>query len=111
MTRICINTYRDLLRKEKLKNLFFSFNGEDDLKYATETITADEPQDYAELYGAINRLPEKMRVTVILHYFNHLDLQKTADILNVPVGTIKSRLYQAKKILRKELENAFDLQF
>jgi RNA polymerase sigma-70 factor (ECF subfamily) len=53
---------------------------------------------------AINGLPFNQRVVVILHYLNELSLQEIAEILNVPVGTVKSRLYYARESLRQQLE-------
>ena len=54
---------------------------------------------------AVDRLPEKLRLTVILFYFEDMDLISTAALLKVPVGTVKSRLHSARKKLREVLQN------
>ncbi len=52
---------------------------------------------------AIGELPIDQRVVVVLYYLNSLSLQDIAEILDVPVGTVKSRLYYAREALRVRL--------
>ena len=54
--------------------------------------------------NAVDRLPDKMKVTVLLYYMEERSVEQIADILRIPCGTVKSRLHQARKILEKELE-------
>jgi len=62
----------------------------------------------AELQGtmrdAINSLPLKHRLVVTLHYLQDFSLPEIAYILDLPVGTVKSRLHHARKALRARLE-------
>jgi len=111
ITGICVNTYRDLLRKQKRSPVYNQFSSTEEKDLLLENVAADANEDFSDLHAAIDRLPEKMRTTVILHYFHGLDEKKTAEALKVPAGTIKSRLHQAKKLLRKELAYESDLQF
>ena len=53
----------------------------------------------------MDRLPEKLRVTVILFYFRDMDLAQTAKALGIPVGTVKSRLNHARKLLKEVLQD------
>ena len=53
---------------------------------------------------ALNRLSEKQRAVVILRYYWDLSYAEMAQILDIPVGTVKSRLNLALKTLRKKLE-------
>jgi len=61
-----------------------------------------------ELQGTIrdvvNKLPLKHRVVVVLHYLQDLSLPEIAEVLECPVGTVKSRLHYARKVLRLEIE-------
>ena len=111
ITGICVNTYRDLLRKRKRSPVFDNFSTTEEKDTQMANVAADKATDYSDLHTAIDRLPEKMRTAVILHYFHGFDEKKTADALKVPIGTVKSRLHQAKKKLRKELADEPDLQF
>ena len=52
---------------------------------------------------AIEALSIDQRVVVVLYYLNGLDLQEIAGILDLPVGTVKSRLYYARENLRAQL--------
>lgn len=52
---------------------------------------------------AIEALPIDQRVVVVLFYLNGLGLQDIAEILDLPVGTVKSRLYYARENLRGRL--------
>jgi len=44
---------------------------------------------------AIEELPEQFRTALVLVYYQGLKYREAADILNIPVGTVKSRLHSA----------------
>jgi RNA polymerase sigma-70 factor (ECF subfamily) len=48
---------------------------------------------------AVDRLPDPLRQTLVLAYFQDLKYREIADVLNIPVGTVKSRLHAALKKL------------
>lgn len=52
---------------------------------------------------AVDGLPAKMRKVIILHEFEDLTIEQIAMKSGEPVGTIKSRLYNARKILAEKL--------
>jgi len=54
---------------------------------------------------AIDQLPFKHRVVVVLYYVHDMDLQSIADILDVPAGTVKSRLFYARTQMREHIES------
>ena len=49
------------------------------------------------------RLPDKLMAVVTLRYIGELSLAEIAETLKIPVGTVKSRLHKALKIMRKSL--------
>jgi RNA polymerase sigma-70 factor (sigma-E family) len=57
------------------------------------------------LAAALDRLPLRQRVVVVLRVVNDLSEQDTADLLGVPQGTVKSRLSRALDTLRRTLED------
>jgi len=111
VTGICVNAYRDELRRRRYSPLFDGFASSEEKEQTINSQPDKQPEDYSDLHAAIDRLPQKLRTTVILHYFHDLDQIHTAAALGIPAGTVKSRLNQARKLLRKELEHEADIQF
>jgi RNA polymerase sigma-70 factor, ECF subfamily len=56
------------------------------------------------LWRAIDALPEKLRVVVVLANLEEHDLSEVSRLLGVPVGTVKSRLFLARTRLKEELQ-------
>lgn len=52
---------------------------------------------------AIGRLPEKYRDIILMRHFRHMDVNEIAAALNKPEGTIKSWLFRARALLKKDL--------
>ncbi len=55
------------------------------------------------LHNAIDRLPEEMRVVVVMHDIEGFKHHEISEAIGVPVGTTKSRLFRARQILRDAL--------
>ncbi|MGC8839090.1 MAG: RNA polymerase sigma factor [Anaerolineae bacterium] len=72
---------------------------------------AEFPPDYRSvedeetLRQALGRLSEKLRAVVILRYYLDLPYAEIAQVLDIPVGTVKSRLNLALRTLRRELDS------
>lgn len=66
-----------------------------------EKIEHNERLEY--LKDAVERLPMKLRETIILHYMQQLTIAEAADAAGLSQGTYKSRLNRALKTLRKEI--------
>lgn len=56
------------------------------------------------LFEALRRLPVDLQVTLELFYWEELEGADLATILDIPVGTVKSRLRRGKELLRKHME-------
>lgn len=54
---------------------------------------------------AVDNLPEKWKVCVLLFYMEELSITEVSAVLKIPEGTVKSRLYHARKCLEQELKN------
>jgi RNA polymerase sigma-70 factor, ECF subfamily len=67
---------------------------------------AEQAEELRAIQAAIEALPLNQRVVVVLFYLNNLSLQEIADILECPVGTVKSRLHYARENLRRRLRPA-----
>lgn len=77
-------------------NPHFSFNPE---------ASALEKEQLNKIFTAINQLDEKHRLPLILKYLNGFTEVETAEALNLPVTTVKSRLYVARQRLKAYIEN------
>lgn len=108
LTRICVNTYRNGLRRI-LRSPILDFKDNETKEAVFQNIPAPEEEDYSDLHEAIDKLPEKLRVTIILFYFQEQDISTTAEILQIPTGTVKSRLNKARKLLKEVLQGEADL--
>ena len=109
LTRICVNIYKDQLRKKKLSLVFDLFDSQEAKDAVLENAAAEEKEDFSDLHSAVQRLPEKLRLTVVLYYFKGLDVGETAAILNIPPGTVKSRLSKSRILLKEMVSDAIEL--
>lgn len=57
----------------------------------------------ADVESALARLPDEYRTTIMLIDVEELSYEETAEILSCPVGTVRSRLFRARKLLAEDL--------
>ena len=91
LTKICVNTYRNTLRRIA-RSPVLNFRDTREKDTMMQSVPTPEKKDYEPLYEAVRNLPEKMRLTVVLFYFEDMDIRSAAEVLGVPPGTVKSRL-------------------
>jgi RNA polymerase sigma-70 factor, ECF subfamily len=60
----------------------------------------------ARVWAALERLPEQQRTALILQLYEGLKYREVADVLHIPIGTVKSRLHHAMQRLKEELRDA-----
>ena len=72
---------------------------DDPLSGTISRMTADQ------VAAALASLPEDYRVVCTLYFMDDLAYQEIADILGIPVGTVRSRLHRGRKMLQKQLWN------
>jgi RNA polymerase sigma-70 factor (ECF subfamily) len=102
--RVTVNTCYDHLRKAKRKRADRLPDTHD-----PEDVSSTDAFESVELGPAINAalatLSEEFRAAVVLVDMQGLSLEQASDTLEVPTGTIKSRLFRARKLLAKQLGN------
>jgi RNA polymerase sigma-70 factor (ECF subfamily) len=102
--RIAVNAATDMLRKEKRI-----------LPNALEDLPLRDPQPGPEarfsqqerttlVQRAISSLPEASRVVLVLREYEGMSYHEIAEALDIPVGTVMSRLNYARKLLKDKLE-------
>ena len=112
---IAINLFKDNYRKVKRwfsKSIdFFDTSDKnivmDNIKATTylPEEAYDNCQNKEQLQNAIVNLKDEYRMVVILFYYNELKQKEISQILNIPKGTVKSRLNKAKILLKKYMED------
>ncbi|WP_370831642.1 sigma-70 family RNA polymerase sigma factor [Clostridium sp.] len=77
-------------------NKIYNFNKKYiDFNEIKENYTNDEYENF-DLKRAIQGLSEDLRLPIILFYFEDMQISEIADLMNIPIGTVKSRLSRAK---------------
>lgn len=64
--------------------------------FSTEGIILNKEEQLA-VRRAVNALEERLKTSVVLYYTLEMPVEEIAETLNIPVGTVKSRLYKAQK--------------
>jgi RNA polymerase sigma-70 factor (ECF subfamily) len=110
LTRIAINRSLDVLRSRK-RRFFVPWESEtvpdrqsDDPDPERQAIQSDERR---QLRAAINSLSSRHRAVVVLRLIDGLSTSETAEVLDVPYGTVLSRLKRALTNLKEELGDSF----
>ncbi len=63
----------------------------------------DSSIDSARLQNALLEMPEQFRIVVVMHYLQQESYREIAEQLEIPMGTVMSRLSRAKKMLKNKL--------
>jgi len=108
--RIALNLCRDWIRRSRRAPLVEVPEGVEIHELAAEkqeTASVEELASRAELSGAValamEKLPAEQRTAIILKEYHGLTFQEIADLMNCPLSTAKTRLYQGLMLLRRYL--------
>ncbi len=111
---ICINLYRDRYRKHKrwLKRIVGSSDDGRLEKRIAGIGSADPGPDQQVIHeetvalvrGALDRLDDDHRLPLLLYYYRQMSVTGIADVLGIPVGTVKSRLANGRSKLATQIE-------
>jgi len=103
--RIAVNASYDLLRKRSRAPLLAGPDADapgEDVGGAVSD-PADDAAGDIDVRRALAAVPEEFRAALVLHDVQDLPVQEVADILGVPVGTVKSRLHRGRIALGRAL--------
>lgn len=112
--RIATNLCIDRIRKKKPDYfLDAELAGTEGLtmysQIAAEGKSPDSEVETMELQEIVQReilrLPDKYRVVIVLRYIDDLSLNEISEVLEMPLGTVKTRIHRAREALRKQLNN------
>ncbi len=100
--RIAFNEYLQWKRRTKKVSPLLPSQGKNDPAFASCIVGE-------ALLGALKTLPDKMREAFVLHEIEELSVQEVARILSVPTGTVKARLFHARRKLRALLSDGIEV--
>lgn len=109
MTNLFINNYRAKARTPQVVDLQ---DVDDDFLFGQLSALgpADNPEQhfFAKVFdddvkGAIDELPDDFKIVVVLSFLEGFSYQEIADITDLQIGTVKSRLHRGRKLLQKSL--------
>jgi len=102
--RIASNVSRLHWRKHKHKEVIGIEGIEMPNSGKGEPEKMEHNEQLANLKDVVERLPQKLRETIILHYIQQLTIAEATEAAGINQGTFKSRLNRALKILRKNIK-------
>jgi len=113
--RIAMNLSVSRLRKRKVRQTVSLDAVDDDQSTALRDQLADEAEPgpessvqekemLAHLHTALGLVDEQFRSVLVLRDIEQMDYRQIAEVLSVPTGTVKSRLFRARLALRRQLQ-------
>ncbi len=104
LMRICTNCCMDALRDRRRGPASLDRH---EYSLCDETLDVEagvEAREESEtVQQAITRLPDRYREIIVMRHYRHMEVNEIADALRRPEGTIKSWLFRARALLRKDL--------
>lgn len=97
LTKILINECKNILRN---RNKIIAIDNINNVTYEKDAINECELLD---LKQAIEKMDKEIKIIVMLYYYEDLSVKTISEILDIPEGTIKSRLHRARAYLYKKL--------
>ena len=88
------------MRRDKLESRL-----EVDAAIAVEAAATDSSGDGMDVQAALDRLSPKLREALVLNVYHGMRYQEIADVLDIPLGTVKSRINLALQELRKVFDD------
>ena len=104
--QIALNLCRDQARRDRVRSGY----REDvqGMQKGMAGTTAEEKVDALKAMEAVEALPLQQKEVLLLRYYHGFPEAETSEILGCPRGTVKSRLHQAVKAVRRELDPGED---
>jgi RNA polymerase sigma-70 factor, ECF subfamily len=100
--RITVNKCKDHIRKVKIRKIFSPIKEND--KESGYSISVEESDAAALVQSAIKKLPDKLRVPLLLKDIEGFSYQEIAETVQCEIGTVKSRIFRAREGLRDILK-------
>lgn len=103
--RSSVKTYLYRIATNEAKRFFKKRETEKHIKVPKARDGNFESERYERLKSALKRIDKESYEILYLKFFKNMKEKEIAFILNIPEGTVKSRLHKAKEKLRKEMQD------
>ncbi|WP_141431169.1 sigma-70 family RNA polymerase sigma factor [Bacillus sp. 03113] len=105
--RITVNLCKDKLRSWSFRNIILNdFFSKSRNTYVTPEALLVEKENKRMLSEKVMSLPVKYREVIILYYYEELSYNQIAELLQLSLQTVKSRLHRARLLLKNLLERS-----
>jgi RNA polymerase sigma-70 factor (ECF subfamily) len=101
--RVAANTVTDAIRRRRIDLSFDTLVHEAPSGLADPAQAAALREQRMAVRNAMAKLPGRLRDAIVLQVFHELSYQEIAQVLNIPIGTVMSRIHSAKRQLRRRL--------
>ena len=103
--RVAVNACYDILRKRQRQPLLRMVNDEGPEPDAGPPTPdhADEVAGTTDVAAALTRVPEEFRVALVLADLQDMPYEQIAGVLDIPIGTVKSRVHRGRVALAREM--------
>jgi RNA polymerase sigma-70 factor (ECF subfamily) len=111
--RIAVNTSLSHIKKASVgegreRNVEYELHASN---LAIDSMKIEDPEEllmrkefFKHLMSCLRRLPEELRTAVMLREFSGLNYEEIADVMQIPLGTVRSRIFRARSRLKEMLE-------
>lgn len=105
---IAVKLYKNYSRKKSNNSNFF-ISGDDAMMNSLRDSTdiaaeAEQKELFKSVRRIVGELPEKLRIVTYMFYYLDMSVNDISAELNIPLGTVKSRLNRSRSQIKKELE-------
>lgn len=94
----------DSLRRRRVETVSIEQTGEIVARTPTPEVVLERKERRESIERAVGSLPPEYRVAILLRHKEGLSYEEMARVLDLPMGTVKSRVHRGREMLRKLLE-------
>ena len=113
--RIAVNTAKNYIVSSKRREEVIMTNLSEDVSYFPEKLDVDSPQDILNaselrdlIFETLSSLGEETRTALSLREFDGFSYEQIAEIVNCPVGTVRSRIFRGREMIEEKVRKHMD---
>ena len=113
--RIAVNTAKNYIVSSKRREEIIMTDLSEDNNYYPEKLDIDSPQDILNaselrdlIFATLSSLGEETRTALSLREFDGLSYEQIAEIVNCPVGTVRSRIFRGREMIEEKIGKHMD---